>query len=530
MTTNIKELRFFIYARKSSESEDRQIQSIDDQIKKLNELAKARKLNVIHIYQEAKSAKKPNNRPIFSEMMSRIANGDADGIICWQNNRLSRNPKDSGDIQWMLQSGKIKCIQTYERQYLPDDNALLLSVENGMSNQFILDLSKNVKRGIQSKLEKGWRPGMAPIGYLNKLDDHTIIIDPERFSLLRRAWDLMLTGNYTVPKILEKLNNEWGFRTLKKRRIGNNPISMSNLYLFFTNPFYAGLIKHKGQLYNGQHQTMITLEEFDRVQMLLGSKGKPRPKTHLFPFSGMIRCSECGCMVTAETKTKIIKSLNVSRSYTYYHCTKQKVGVKCNQPSINADDLEKQILGELNKLELMPGFKEWALDALKSSTDAEIEERTKIAEMQQVSLNEKQRQLDNLTKMRIRELINDEEYAKEKNELQNDIARLRENVKKTELRADTWLDMTEKAFNFASNASKAFEVGDVNAKKEILRTLGSEFILTNKTLHFKQNEWIKIINDGNAEIRTLEPVIIGLDKRKTDAFASVFPVWHPVRV
>lgn len=529
MNQNDQTIKYFLYARKSSESDDRQIQSIDDQINKLKQLAESQNLNIVHIFQEAKSAKKPNNRPIFTEMMNRLSNGEADGILCWQMNRLSRNPKDNGDIQWLLQSGKIKSIQTYERQYLPDDNALLLSIEGGMSSQFILDLKKNVKRGMQSKREKGWRPGMAPIGYLNELYDHTIISDPERFPLLRRAWDLMLTGNYTVPKILNKLNNEWGFRTLKKRRIGNNPISMSGLYRIFSSIFYAGFFSHNGTNYNGKHEHMITLEEFDRVQTILGTKGKPRPKTHSFAFSGMIRCSECGCMVTAETKTKLIKSTNTTRSYTYYHCTKQKVGVKCGQFSISDTELDKQILSELNKLELMPGFKEWALDALKSSTDVEIAERTKISEMQQISLNGKQKQLDNLTKMRIRELINDEEFSKEKNELQTDIAKLRDNIKKTELRTDNWLDMTERAFNFASNASKAFEIGVVDAKREILRTIGSEFILDNKTLHFKTNEWVRLINNGNIEIQTLEPKVIGLDNRKTDPFKSVFPVWHGMR-
>ncbi|MBU1870909.1 hypothetical protein KKF17_02190 [Patescibacteria group bacterium] len=202
------------------------------------------------------------------------------------------------------------------------------------------------------------------------------------------------------------------------------------------------------------------------------------------------------------------------------------MGVKCNQDSITDTELDKQILNELSKLQLMPGFKDWALDVLKSSTDTEIEERTKITEMQQSSLNEKQRQIDNLTKMRIRELINDEEFTKEKNELQSEIAKLRENIKKTELRTDTWLDMTEKAFNFAASAMTAFEMGDVSVKREILRTIGSEFILTNKTLHFKPNEWVKIINDSNAEILTLEPMNFGLDKRKIDVFTFVISHWH----
>ena len=253
-------MKYFLYARKSSESEDRQIQSIEDQINRLKKLSNDLGLNIKKIYTEAKSAKKPNNRPIFNEMIKAVEDGKANGILCWQINRLSRNPIDSGQISWLLQKGVLKGIQTIDRQYLPEDNVLLFSVESGVANQFILDLSKNVKRGIQSKLEKGWRPGMAAVGYLNDLSNHTIIKDPERFNLIRKTWDYILTGSYTVSQILNKLNNEWGFRSLKRKNSGDKPLAMSGLYKVFTNLFYAGIIVHNNEQYKGRHKPMITLE------------------------------------------------------------------------------------------------------------------------------------------------------------------------------------------------------------------------------------------------------------------------------
>ena len=85
-----KKIQYFLYARKSSESEDRQVQSIDDQINRLKLLAQSLSLDIKQIYTESKSAKKPNNRPLFDEMMKRIEKGEAGGILCWQINRLSR--------------------------------------------------------------------------------------------------------------------------------------------------------------------------------------------------------------------------------------------------------------------------------------------------------------------------------------------------------------------------------------------------------------------------------------------------------
>ena len=242
MTQKNTKIKYFLYARKSSESEDRQVQSIDDQVNRLKQLATDLNLNIKKIYTEAKSAKKPNNRPVFDEVIQRIENGEAEGILCWHLNRLTRNPIDSGKLSWMLQQSIIKSIQTIERQYLPDDNVLLFNVETGQANQYILDLSRDTKRGMLKKLNAGWQTGVAPLGYLNDKENKTIVKDPERFNLVRKMWDLMLIGNYTPPKILDIANNEWGFRTRKFKRIGGCPLSRSGIYKIFTSLFYVGIV------------------------------------------------------------------------------------------------------------------------------------------------------------------------------------------------------------------------------------------------------------------------------------------------
>ena len=193
-------MKYLIYARKSSENEDRQVQSIDDQVNRLKKLAKERHLTISDIFIEAKSAKQPDSRPQFDKMLQAIESGEAEGVLCWQINRLSRNPIDSARVQWLLQQNILKSIKTIDREYLPSDNVLLFSVESSMANQFIIDLRKNTLRGVLSKIEKGWSPNHAPIGYLNDKEEKTIIKDPERFDLVRKIWDLMLTGRYTPPR------------------------------------------------------------------------------------------------------------------------------------------------------------------------------------------------------------------------------------------------------------------------------------------------------------------------------------------
>jgi len=201
----------------------------------------------------------------------------------------------------------------------------------------------------------------------------------------------MLTGNYTPPKILDIANNEWGFRTRKFKRIGGCPLSRSGIYKIFTSLFYTGIIENAGVQYQGAHESMITLEEYDRVQILLGRKGKARPKHHEFAFTGLIRCGVCGCLYTAETKRKLLKSGEI-KEHTYYHCTRKTTKVKCNQRyNIRAKDLDLMIEKEIEKYTILPEFLQWALEGLSKKNDTEIEDRTKVYEMQHKTLIETQK-------------------------------------------------------------------------------------------------------------------------------------------
>jgi len=386
-----------------------------------------------------------------------------------------------------------------------------------------------------SKLEKGWQTGVAPLGYLNDKENKTIIKDPERFNLIRKMWDLMLTGNYTPPKILDIANKEWGFRTRKFKRIGDNELSRSGIYKIFTSLFYAGIVENAGVQYQGAHEPIITLEEYDRVQMLLGRKGRPRPKHHEFAFTGSIRCGVCGCLYTAETKKKLLKSGEI-REHTYYHCTRRTTKIKCDQrKNIPVADLEIAIEKEIEKYTILPEFLQWALEGLNKKNDTEIEDRTKVYEMRHKSLVETQKELDELTKMRYRQLIDDETFIREKNTLQSTIAKMKENLRETETRAEKWLELTEKTFAFATYARAAFlkanKMGKagLELKKEILLTLGKTPIIKEEKLIIEPNDWLIPIKNGypalEAEYLRLEPTKIGQNKAKTEALASVRARW-----
>lgn len=489
---NHQKIKYFLYARKSQESEDRQVQSLEDQIGVLTALSKRIGLEIVHVYTESKSAKMPNSRPQFAEMLKRIEKGEASGILCWQINRLSRNPVDSGTISWMLQQGIIQSIQTFDKCYKSDDNVLLFNVESGMANQFIIDLRKNVKRGMVGKASRGWSPTISPIGYLNDKAERTIVEDKDRFNLVRKAWDLMLSGSYS-PEEIRKLTIKWGLRTPKRKRIGGQELSKSAIYKMFSNIFYTGMFEWGGTLYPGNHTPMITLKEYDRVQQLLGNKGNPRPKSHEFAYTGLITCSVCGSFYTASEKAKTIISTNEQKTYIYYHCTRKRKTIPCNktvQSPLTLSLLEEQIECQLLKYTIDGDFLQWVLEILDQEKGKAANDHTQIAASRKIALMETEKELDNLIRMHYRELIDQDIFTRESKLLKEKIARLSFEMQHEEASIEKFIELTKKNFEFAAYAHHKFLTGTLKQKREVLSTFGSNCTIKGKKLCIEASDWL----------------------------------------
>ena len=246
---------------------------------------------------------------------------------------------------------------------------------------------------------------------------------------------------------------------------------------------------------------MITLDEYDRVQVILGRKGKPRPQKHEYLYSGFIKCAICKAAIVGDPKTKFIKSTGEIKTYHYYHCSRRKKGVDCSQRhSIKEEELNNQFETEISKFTILPKFRDWAIEVLNESHDKEIEERNKIYESQQKTILTTQKELDNLTQMRYKDIINDDEYMKERTLLQNKITELRQLIKDTESRADEWLELTEKTFDFTTYARIHFQNGDMKTKKEILQVIGSNPLLLDGKVFIEPNKWLQPIAENYPEL------------------------------
>jgi hypothetical protein len=298
----------------------------------------------------------------------------------------------------------------------------------------------------------------------------------------------------------------------------------------FTQPFYYGEFEYpqgSGQFYQGKHEPMITEAEYDRVQMLLGKKGNPRPKSQReFPFIGLITCGECGRMVTAEEKHQIICShcnfkfaygkreacprcttpIEKMRNpkfprYSYYHCSKSKVP-RCPQKVVNGKTLEKQIDQFLARIQSSEKFRDWALKYLRELHEKEQTIRGEIIQAQQKAYNDCVRRIDNLVKLKTSpdnadsSLLSDDEYGRQRHQLLKEKAALEEMLNDAGYRVEQWMKLSEQTFEFACTVRGRFAKGDTKTKKEILSTVGSNLILKDKILSIEAKKPFFILENS----------------------------------
>lgn len=482
--------RYFAYCRKSTEEEDRQVLSIESQTQELRRHAEKENLHVVEFLQEAKSAKMPG-RPIFDAMLKRIAKGEADGILAWHPDRLARNSLDGGRIIHFLDTGKLTSLRfpTYTFENTPQGK-FMLAIMFGQSKYYVDSLSENVRRGNRTKREKGWLPNMAPIGYLNaRSEDGGKIIAPdaERFPLLKKLWELFLTGAYSLPQLLELATHQMGLRTLKRRRKGGNPLSHSGLHSVFINPFYAGYIVHEGRWYQGKHKPLVTMEQFEQAQRLLGRKGNTRPKRYEFAYTGLIRCGACGYAITAENKRN-----RYGYRYVYYHCTHKNHRMPCRGKSLENNLLENQILGFLDTVYLDDQEIQEIFSLIERKRQKEQSSASGVKQSVEKALQACQRNLDNLTRLRYRDLITDEEFIRQRSELDREREKLKQRLE--QLRSEKWIEPSRRLFQFSNRAKFWLLHGTIAEKRLIVSTVGSNPRLTDKKLNIDAKKPFRILS------------------------------------
>lgn len=540
---NKDEIRYVIYARKSTSGLRRQSKSIDDQINAMREIATTHGYNVVKIFKERQSAKRPNRRPIFNSMLEYIEDGHANAILCWRPNRLARNSLEGGKIISLLETGKVKVIRTHSTAYRSTDNILPIVVEFGMAAQYSRDMIDDIERGMITNCKQGIFNHKAPQGYRNARDafdnNKPIIVkdisridgvEENRFELIKKAFGVYLTGNYTVPEIYRMLE-EWGYTNPSTGKM----IGLGTLHHMLEDVFYMGYFKDykdPDKLLRGNWEPMITEDEYWRIQHIKGRYvrehgKKPRVSVHArrFELRGVMRCATCQCSIIPELQRKRLADGSYSE-HIYYRCTHRSKNRPCSLwGGITQEEAYDQIDALLDKYTISPELYEWGLEILHNIYQEEIRQRHDIGNMQCSSVEKLKQELKSYAKMRANGEIDEDEFRS----LRSDIKSLIDEIEQSEC------DIQENARNYFEIVGKTLEVLGNNPKEKfdnatcpgekrsILQAIGpnpvlnngkiigknrSGKVLTEKIIEVEPYPWLIPLQETAQKIGGLRPKVL----------------------
>jgi site-specific DNA recombinase len=468
------EQKFFLYARNSTDVEDKQVRSIEDQIAELRTFAKQENLEIINIFIEKQSAKIPG-RPVFNEMIKRIEKGKANGILAWHADRLARNSVDGGRIIYLLDCGRIQSLKfpTLWFENTPQGK-FMLNIVFGQSKYYIDSLAENTKRGLRQKVKREEYTSLAPIGYINDKKTKSVVVDKNRAPIIHRAFELYAQNNSRLEDVSNFLAQNGIFSN------GGKQIKRDRISFILSNPFYTGLFRYAGEIHEGKHEPIIAKKIFDKVQEVLKQRGRPHHKTKNEPqaFCGLLKCGTCGVGITGEYKVKRQKNGN-EHYYTYYHCTRKNKLVKCKEPCIRQERLDQRISSLLQKFSLR---EDWAEGLAKKLGNENLETAQSSAAFVQENRNrivDIQTKLQRLLDGYLEQDIDPEVYREEKAKLLGEKKSLEEQITNFEQKRTGWVEPFEKWIKEAGNLPQIARESNLLAKKVAAKEIfGSNLILS----------------------------------------------------
>jgi len=349
---NNKATKYCLYARKSTEEDERQALSIDSQIKEMTQLAEKDGLNIVEIRRESHSAKESGKREVFNSLIRDINSGIFDGIITWNTDRISRNASDLGLVVDLIDKHLLKEIKTYNQAFTntPNDKFMLM-ILGGQAKLENDNKSINVKRGLKAKVGLGLWVGQTPVGYLNEknVDKKGYVnIDPYRGPIIKEMFRKIAYDNYSGRKILDWL------KSINYKSINGKMMSLGNIFRIIKNTFYYGMYeypKNSGNWYQGKHEPLTTKKIYDLVQEKIGkdmcfSQGS----SYEFAYSGLFKCGLCDSGMVGEHKRKKLKNYNILH-YIYYGCSRGK-DRDCKNSYIREEEITKQLVEIIDTLKV----------------------------------------------------------------------------------------------------------------------------------------------------------------------------------
>ena len=462
--------KYFLYIRKSTDEEDRQVLSLEAQLNECREFAEREGLEIVETFVEKKTAKVPG-RKVFNTVLDKIESGllHSIGILAWNPDRLSRNSVDGGRIIYLLDTGKLAGLKfpTFAFENTPSGK-FFLSIALSNAKYYVDNLSENVQRGNKAKLRRGEWPGQKPLGYVYDHRLRNIVPEPKEAKIVKKVFEEFSTRKHGLISISHRLA-EFGVKSSNGK-----PRSNSSIYNLLTNELYIGIMLWKDEPFEGSYQPLITKQLFAKVQEVLKERGKPRKtrQKHDFPFVGLFHCS-CGAMFTAQY------AKGNGGLYRYYRCTRKQG--HCAAKYIQEQELARQLYEKLQTIALPTDWAKEMLEYLDKNEKLEVQSVDAFVQ----EINQKiiivQDKLDKLLECYLDNLIDEETYKRKKDELvQQKISLKNEKHTLGQKRMSGWIEPTRNFVNTLIQAGKIASPKFLQEISDLVRKIGTNRLISEK--------------------------------------------------
>jgi len=280
-------------------------------------------------------------------------------------------------------------------------------------------------------------------------------------------------------------------KTLARRARRGSPSAGSKSLAILTratfilsNPFYTGLFRYSKELHEGKHEPIIVKKIFDKVQEVLKQRGRPRHKSVIEPqvFCGLLHCATCGMMITGEYRVKKQKNGNV-HDYIYYHCTKKNKSVKCLEPCIRQEELDKQISSLLQKFSLRLDWAEKLLEMAEVNKEQSAQSVSVFVQESQIKIRAINQKLQRLLDGYLEQDIEREIYREQKTKLLLEKKSLDEKMARIEQKQNDWLEPMKEWIKVATNLVKIARDSNLLEKKVVAKEIfGSNLRLASRAV------------------------------------------------
>ena len=462
--------KYFLYARKSTEEDDRQVMSIEAQLFELREIARKENLEILEEFQESKSAKTPG-REVFGEMMARVEQNEGVGILAWHPDRLARNSVDGGRIIYAVDTSKVISLRFPTFWFEPTPQGLfMLQVAFGQSKYYSDNLKQNVERGIRQKLRRGEWLTHAPLGYVNNTKTRNIEPDVVKAKVIVRAFEEYSKGTYHLVSLAHFLA-EHGVA----QRSGK-PLVKASVKTMLSNRSYLGFVKHHGEYFPGTFAPILSPTLFEAVQKRLAERAHTRYKrnVHDFPFVGLFKCGECGSMITAQWCKG-----NGGR-YRYYRCTKKKG--KCGQKYLVEHELARQVKEQLQSISLPEAWADYMLKKVEEFEQVEIHASGSRLGQFKEDLKTLEAKLSALVDLHLNGDIEREIYLTKKDTLMRQKLSLQAKSSSARAERKNWVEPLRRWILDSKHAGFLATRENLHEMRDFLRSFGTNPALNNKTI------------------------------------------------